>query len=111
MLINGLVAIVIIVYIFSLLFIFCYSLVQLNLAIIYLRNKLSLRKKKIIALHSITEYPLVTIQLPVYNERYVVERLLDAVSLIKYPKDRLEIQVLDDSTDDTVQIIAKKLSS
>ncbi|MBA3648533.1 MAG: glycosyltransferase [Chitinophagales bacterium] len=109
MLINSLVAIVIIIYIFSLLFIFCYSLVQLNLAITYLRNKRSLRKKNIAPPNSITDFPLVTIQLPIYNERYVVERLLDAVSLIEYPKDRLEIQVLDDSTDDTVQIIEKKM--
>src|SRR5664279_3278631 len=46
--------------------------------------------------------PMVTVQLPVYNERYVVERLIDAVCRLDYPQDRLEIQVLDDSTDDTV---------
>ena len=45
--------------------------------------------------------PRVTIQLPIYNERYVVERLIDEVTKIEYPKDLLEIQVLDDSTDDT----------
>src|SRR5436853_4566611 len=45
--------------------------------------------------------PRVTIQLPVYNEMYVVERLIDAVARIDYPRDRLEIQVLDDSTDET----------
>jgi cellulose synthase/poly-beta-1,6-N-acetylglucosamine synthase-like glycosyltransferase len=45
--------------------------------------------------------PRVTVQLPVYNEMYVVERLLDSVCSIRYPKDRLEIQVLDDSTDET----------
>lgn len=48
------------------------------------------------------DWPEVTIQLPVYNEKYVVERLLDRVAAIDYPRDRLEIQVLDDSTDDTV---------
>jgi cellulose synthase/poly-beta-1,6-N-acetylglucosamine synthase-like glycosyltransferase len=47
------------------------------------------------------EWPLVTIQLPIYNEMYVVERLVDAVCEIEYPRDRLEIQVLDDSTDET----------
>jgi cellulose synthase/poly-beta-1,6-N-acetylglucosamine synthase-like glycosyltransferase len=46
-------------------------------------------------------YPTVTVQLPLYNERYVVERLIDAVCRIDYPKDRLEVQVLDDSTDET----------
>src|ERR1041384_4632665 len=45
--------------------------------------------------------PTVTVQLPVYNERYVVARLIDAVCRLDYPRDRLEIQVLDDSTDDT----------
>lgn len=45
--------------------------------------------------------PLVTIQLPMYNELFVVERLIRSVCAIKYPKDRLEIQVLDDSTDDS----------
>ncbi len=54
------------------------------------------------------EYPTVTIQLPMYNEMYVIERLIDAVCEIEYPKDRLQIQVLDDSTDETT-IIASKL--
>jgi len=54
------------------------------------------------------ELPRVTIQLPVYNEMYVVERLIEAVCAIEYPRDRLEIQVLDDSTDET-QGIARAL--
>jgi len=52
------------------------------------------------------ELPRVTIQLPCFNERYVIERLIDAVCAIRYPHDRLEIQVLDDSTDDTTTIAA-----
>ncbi|MFQ5817717.1 MAG: glycosyltransferase [Terriglobia bacterium] len=51
-----------------------------------------------------TELPYVTIQLPLYNEQYVVERLLDIVSQLNYPHDRLDIQVLDDSTDATTEI-------
>lgn len=47
-------------------------------------------------------WPRVTIQLPIYNERYVVERLIESICRIDYPKNLLEIQVLDDSTDDTV---------
>ena len=50
---------------------------------------------------------IVTIQLPLYNELYVVERLIDAVCAIDYPKDKLEIQVLDDSTDETVEVAGK----
>ena len=48
--------------------------------------------------------PHVTIQLPIFNEQYVVERLIDAVAAMDYPRERLEIQVLDDSTDETVAI-------
>ncbi len=50
---------------------------------------------------------LVTIQLPLYNEMYVIERLIDSVCEIDYPKDKMEIQVLDDSTDETTAIVAK----
>jgi cellulose synthase/poly-beta-1,6-N-acetylglucosamine synthase-like glycosyltransferase len=49
----------------------------------------------------------VTIQLPLYNEMYVAERLINSVCEIEYPKDKLEIQVLDDSTDETTQIVSK----
>ncbi|MCA1635913.1 MAG: glycosyltransferase [Acidobacteria bacterium] len=55
------------------------------------------------ALYGETELPLVTIQLPLFNEMYVVERLLSAVTAIDYPRERLEIQVLDDSTDETCE--------
>ena len=56
-----------------------------------------------------SEQPRVTIQLPVFNEMYVVERLIDAVARIDYPRDRLEIQVLDDSTDETQGIARAKV--
>src|SRR6186997_2707060 len=48
--------------------------------------------------------PVVTIQLPLYNEMYVADRLIDAVCRIEYPRELLEIQVLDDSTDETREI-------
>jgi cellulose synthase/poly-beta-1,6-N-acetylglucosamine synthase-like glycosyltransferase len=54
----------------------------------------------------LTETPMVTIQLPLFNEMYVVRRLIDASCAIEYPKDKLEIQVLDDSTDETVDLVA-----
>ncbi|UCG16559.1 MAG: glycosyltransferase family 2 protein [Phycisphaerales bacterium] len=50
------------------------------------------------------ELPLVTIQLPMFNERYVARRIIESTCRIEYPRDRLQIQVLDDSTDDTVRI-------
>lgn len=54
------------------------------------------------------ELPRVTIQLPLYNERYVVERLFEEVSKLDYPRERLQIQVLDDSTDET-RVVAERL--
>ncbi len=54
------------------------------------------------------ELPHVTVQLPMFNEMYVAERLLEGVANIDYPKDKLEIQVLDDSTDETVEIGMRK---
>ncbi len=50
------------------------------------------------------ELPRVTVQLPIFNEQFVVERLLESVCRIDYPKDKLDIQLLDDSTDETVEV-------
>ena len=52
-------------------------------------------------------WPMVTVQLPIYNEFYVARRLIDDVARMDYPADRLEIQVLDDSTDETSDILAE----
>ena len=65
------------------------------------RNKISQN------LNIIDNSKIVTIQLPVFNEMYVVERLINAVCKLNYPKEKLEIQLLDDSTDETSNIIAK----
>ena len=56
------------------------------------------------------DLPLVTIQLPVFNEQHVVARLVDAVARLDYPKDKLQIQMLDDSTDETVDISRAKIA-
>src|SRR5215469_8589712 len=50
------------------------------------------------------ELPKVTIQLPIFNEQFVIDRLVDCVCKMDYPADKLEIQVLDDSTDETVEV-------
>lgn len=55
--------------------------------------------------------PMVTVQLPIFNEVYVVERLLDAIAQLHYPPHRLEIQLLDDSTDETQQIAQRKVAA
>jgi cellulose synthase/poly-beta-1,6-N-acetylglucosamine synthase-like glycosyltransferase len=51
-----------------------------------------------------TELPVITVQLPLFNEMYVVERLVKAITEVDYPRERLQIQVLDDSTDETVKL-------
>jgi cellulose synthase/poly-beta-1,6-N-acetylglucosamine synthase-like glycosyltransferase len=51
--------------------------------------------------------PIVTVQLPIFNEKYVAERLIKSVCALEYPQDRLEIQVLDDSTDETTFIVTR----
>ncbi|MDF9800074.1 cellulose synthase/poly-beta-1,6-N-acetylglucosamine synthase-like glycosyltransferase [Catalinimonas alkaloidigena] len=93
-------------YLLCLLFIFLFSIGQLHLTWHYLRR---LKEKKTAPDMAMEEWPMVTIQLPVYNELYVIERLIDAVVKISYPRDKLEIQVLDDSTDETVDLIANKV--
>ncbi|WPP48526.1 cellulose synthase family protein [Catalinimonas niigatensis] len=94
-------------YLLCLLFIFLFSLGQLHLTWHYLRR---LKEKKTGPVMALGEWPAVTIQLPIYNELYVVERLIDAVAKIDYAQDKLEIQVLDDSTDETVALIANKVN-
>ncbi|HET7091501.1 MAG TPA: cellulose synthase family protein, partial [Anaerolineae bacterium] len=61
------------------------------------------RRRPVIEPPAPREWPRATIQLPIYNERHTIERLLDAVAAIDYPRHRLQVQVLDDSTDDTVE--------
>jgi cellulose synthase/poly-beta-1,6-N-acetylglucosamine synthase-like glycosyltransferase len=90
---------------------FAYNLGQLSLIVRYI---ISLRARKLISSDGETAFseawPMVTVQLPIYNERYVVERLIDAVAALNYPADKLQIQVLDDSTDDSINLIASRVS-
>src|SRR3954467_7909469 len=91
----------------SIIWTICYTSVLIGLSaygihryvIIYLFLKH--RKRGAVPVGHFDELPKVTMQLPIFNEVYVVERLLKSVSEIDYPKDKLQIQVLDDSTDDT----------
>lgn len=97
--------IVTIFYSLALLYIFLFSLGQLHLTWIYIHDQ---KTKKAVP-PTLKEYPIVTVQLPIFNEKYVVERLLDAIGNFNYPKDKLEIQILDDSTDETTELIQRKL--
>ncbi|NJN80236.1 MAG: glycosyltransferase [Anaerolineales bacterium] len=63
-----------------------------------------------IASVALNPLPTVTVQLPIYNEHYVVDRLLNACAALDYPRELLEVQVLDDSTDDTKEIVAQKVT-
>ncbi|MEM9991176.1 MAG: glycosyltransferase [Bacteroidota bacterium] len=56
------------------------------------------------------QLPFVTVQLPIYNEKYVIARLIDRIAEMDYPKDRYEIHILDDSTDDTLDIVREKVA-
>ncbi|MCJ7465615.1 MAG: glycosyltransferase family 2 protein [Maribacter sp.] len=103
--------IIITIYSLALVLIFLYSLAQLNLLVNYLGYKRRNQTAPKFNLLDPKEIPYVTIQLPVYNEEYVMDRLLENISKIAYPKSKLEIQVLDDSTDDSVHITAKHIET
>jgi cellulose synthase/poly-beta-1,6-N-acetylglucosamine synthase-like glycosyltransferase len=105
--IDVLVMISVFLYSMALLFVLFHSLFDAHLIFHYLRTS----PKNNAQVYNETNIPFVTIQLPVYNELYVVERLLDAVASLDYPVDKFEIQVLDDSTDETSDIITKKICS
>ena len=104
--------ITIIIYSTALILIFMYALAQLNLLFNYLSAQKLKDSSPKFNFDNPDEIPFVTIQLPVYNELYVMERLLDNIAEIDYPRHKLEIQVLDDSTDesfDTTAAHIKKL--
>jgi cellulose synthase/poly-beta-1,6-N-acetylglucosamine synthase-like glycosyltransferase len=93
---------IIVIYTIAILLIFMYALAQLNLLFNYISSKKANKACDTFDFSNPDEIPLVTIQLPVFNEMYVMDRLLENIALIDYPKDKLDIQVLDDSTDETI---------
>jgi len=84
-------------YFFVLLILAVYGWHRYYMVYLYMRHK----DERPVPKAQFADLPVVTIQLPFFNEMYVAERLIDAVADIEYPRDRLEIQVLDDSTDET----------
>ena len=101
--------IIMVVYTGSLLLILMYAIAQLNLLINYLSAKKKTAHCPVFDFENPEEIPVVTIQLPVYNEMYVMQRLLDNIAKIDYPREKLEIQVLDDSTDESLKTTAFKI--
>lgn len=89
-----------VVYIFSLLLLCTFGIHRYYLSYLYSKKKNNVPKPK----GHFKSLPKVTVQLPVYNEMYVVERLITTVCKLDYPRELVEIQVLDDSTDQTTEI-------
>jgi len=75
----------------------------------YYLTFLSVRRKEVLTTKELGT-PTVTIQLPIYNEKYVAKRLVDAVCGLDYPKDKMKILILDDSDDETVELLAKEVN-
>ena len=113
-------AVCLVIYLFALVSLFTYGMNCYLLMIFYhLKRPKALRqhaetKEKFYRNYSAKDWPRVTIQLPIFNERYVVERLIKSVCRFDYPKELFEIQILDDSTDDTIEIataLAKQMNN
>src|SRR5688572_31962699 len=87
-------------YFFVLVILAVYGWHRYYLVYLYMKNK----DKHPVPAGPMARLPKVTIQLPIFNEMYVADRLIDAVCRIDYPRELLEIQVLDDSTDETTSV-------
>lgn len=123
------------IYTLALIYITIYCLMQLHLLYHYRKNKKSTTEPERATKAAVQEpalaavdeatfssapkqevedmnspWPFVTIQLPIYNELYVVERLIDNIARFDYPRDRFEIHILDDSTDETAELTRKKVT-
>ncbi len=82
-----------------------YGIHRYQLVWLYYRNRKNTATSANAPMHfSEAELPFVTVQLPIFNEQYVVDRLIDACCRLDYPRDRFEIQLLDDSTDETHEV-------
>lgn len=98
-----------VVYILCLSGLLIYSLVELHLS--WMHRRLAAPRATPRSGSDDRHLPVVTVQLPLYNERHVAQRLIEAVSRFDYPPDKLEIQVLDDSTDDTPRLVEAALAT
>jgi cellulose synthase/poly-beta-1,6-N-acetylglucosamine synthase-like glycosyltransferase len=99
--------IILVIYGLCLVLIFFYSVIQLSLAIAYVKNRKK-QQSRVTPPFDLANAPKVTVQLPMFNEMYVAERIIETCAEIDYPRDKFQIQVLDDSTDETKDIIANK---
>ncbi len=103
-----------IIYLITALLLAVYAFNAWVLTLLYLKHRIWQRSQNPFDFSNPTgleSYPFVTIQLPIFNEALVVQRLLDAVTRFDYPLERLQIQVLDDSTDETTDLLRAKIDS
>ena len=98
---NGFDLALLIPYFIVLILLASYGLHRYILVYLYYKNRKNHTGE---APQQFADLPQITVQLPIFNEQYVVARLVDTICRLQYPKDKLEIQVLDDSTDETVQV-------
>ena len=99
-----------IIYVAALAYISIYCLMQFHLLIQYKKHYARHPKTPATPAKKDADLPFVTIQLPIFNEMYVVERLIDNIVQFDYPKEKMEIHILDDSTDETVAITQAKVA-
>ena len=104
---NTLLVLLKIVYVLLTIPLLLYGLGTIYLIYLFIRHR---HEKPQAPILKDVELPYVTVQLPLYNEQFVAERLLTAVSVLDYPRDRLHIQVLDDSTDETVELVRERVA-
>ena len=107
---------VIVIYSFDIVFLFLFGIHSYLMVYLYRKNSRFcdtelLKEYPPVDIHKDKKIPVVTIQLPIYNEFYVVDRLIDNSVIIQWPKNKLEIQVLDDSTDETIEKVKNLVSA
>lgn len=95
-----------IIYTICLIYVTIFCLMQMHLLFKY---NMAHRKMDSRQSTETKEWPMVTVQLPVYNEKYVIERLIDCIANLDYPRSKLHIQILDDSNDETTSLARNKV--
>jgi len=96
-------------YTLALIYVTVYCFMQFHLLFHYRKHHAKPKNTNVENFEYEGEVPFVTIQLPIFNEKYVIERLIDNIASLDYPKDRYEIHILDDSTDETLDIVKRKV--
>jgi len=100
---NGFDAALLIPYFAVMILLAIYGVHRYTLVYLYYKHKKNYNPEPV---GHFTELPRITVQLPIYNEQFVIDRLIEAICAMQYPTDKLEIQLLDDSTDETQQVAA-----